>query len=99
MVTGEERREGVEMDQPVGAMFAGMGLGMIVLGLILFIAWIIVPFAIIGTKPILREILAELRKQNSLLARTQMIPTLEKTTPGRTSDVQPSSGRRDPSLL
>jgi len=33
------------------------------------------------------------------LARTQMIPTLEKTTPGRTSDVQPSSGRRDPSLL
>jgi uncharacterized protein YoxC len=33
------------------------------------IAWIILPFALIGTKPILRELLAEVKKTNTLLER------------------------------
>lgn len=32
--------------------------------IVLMIAWIILPFALIGTKPILRQILEELRKAN-----------------------------------
>ena len=37
----------------------------IVLGLVLTIAWIILPFAIIGTKPILRELLREVQRTNA----------------------------------
>lgn len=40
-----------------------LAISLIVFSIVLTIAWIIVPFAIIGTKPILREILAELRAQ------------------------------------
>ena len=36
-------------------------------GIILAIAWIVLPFALIGTKPILRELLAEAKKTNALL--------------------------------
>lgn len=36
--------------------------------IVLAIAWIIMPFAIIGTKPILRELLQEQRRTNDLLA-------------------------------
>ena len=35
----------------------------IIFSIVMTIAWIIVPFALIGTKPILRAILAELRAQ------------------------------------
>jgi hypothetical protein len=37
------------------------------LAVALVIAWIVLPFAIIGTKPILRELLAEMRQTNELL--------------------------------
>jgi heme exporter protein D len=39
-----------------------------ILGLILAIAWIILPFALIGTKPLLRRILDEQIRMNALLA-------------------------------
>ena len=47
----------------------GVGLGVLlfVLGIVLVIAWIILPFAIIGTKPLLQQLLDETRRTNSLL--------------------------------
>ena len=39
----------------------------VVFGIVLAVAWIILPFAMIGTKPILREILAEQKRTNELL--------------------------------
>ncbi len=39
-----------------------------ILGFILAIAWIILPFALIGTKPLLRRILDEQIRMNALLA-------------------------------
>jgi hypothetical protein len=41
----------------------------IVLGIVLIIAWTILPFAIIGTKPLLRKLLAEVQVTNALLER------------------------------
>ncbi|HVO90916.1 MAG TPA: hypothetical protein VMV45_20440 [Casimicrobiaceae bacterium] len=40
-----------------------------VLGVILTIAWIILPFALIGTKPLLRQLIAEQQRTNALLAQ------------------------------
>jgi hypothetical protein len=37
------------------------------LGIVLVIGWIVLPFAIIGTKPILRDLLREQRRTNELL--------------------------------
>lgn len=34
---------------------------------VLVVCWIVLPFAIIGTKPLLKELLEELRKMNRLL--------------------------------
>ncbi len=38
-----------------------------VAGLVLAIAWLVVPFALIGTKPLLRKLLDEQRVTNTLL--------------------------------
>jgi len=37
------------------------------LALVLAVCWIILPFALIGTKPLLRELIAEQKKTNKLL--------------------------------
>jgi hypothetical protein len=50
---------------------AFLSLGLLILGAALVIAWIILPFALIGTKGILQEILFELRKQNKQLLDKQ----------------------------
>ena len=53
----------------MGAMGA---IGYVVLGVflvVLSIGWTILPFAIIGTKPLLRELLEEMRRSNLLLER------------------------------
>lgn len=47
--------------------FAGVSMLALIFGVILAIAWIVLPFALIGTKPILRDLLAETRKTNALL--------------------------------
>ena len=39
----------------------------VVFGIVLAIAWIILPFALIGTKPLLRELIAETKRTNALL--------------------------------
>lgn len=36
--------------------------------LVLAVCWIVLPFAIIGTKPLLRELLAEQKRTNQLLS-------------------------------
>lgn len=51
--------------EALGGMYLLMVLFLIVLG----ICWLILPFALIGTKPILRDILVESRKTNELLQR------------------------------
>jgi hypothetical protein len=43
-------------------------LALVILGCVLSIAWIILPFALIGTKPLLRRILDEQIRMNALLA-------------------------------
>ena len=49
------------------------GLGTIVwllvfiFGLILAIAWIVLPLALIGTKPLLRQLILEVQRTNALL--------------------------------
>jgi hypothetical protein len=56
-----------------------------VLALVLSIVWIILPFAIFGTKPLLRELIAEVRQLRIVLARREdQIPVL-----GIRSDVRP----------
>jgi hypothetical protein len=42
-------------------------LAVFVFGVILAIAWLILPFALIGTKPLLRDLIAEVRRTNALL--------------------------------
>jgi hypothetical protein len=62
----------------------GLGLGVLVyvigfvLVLVLTIVWIILPFAIFGTKPLLRELIVEVRQLRILLAQraADRIPVL-----------------------
>jgi hypothetical protein len=49
-------------------------LAVVVFALVLAVCWIIRPFALIGTKPLLRQILVEPRKTNALLE--QRLPDL-----------------------
>jgi hypothetical protein len=49
-----------------------VGLAIGIFFLILAIAWIILPFALIGTKPLLRELIAETRRTNALLEQRKL---------------------------
>ena len=42
-------------------------LAIVVFAVVLAIAWTILPFALIGTKPLLRELIDETRRTNALL--------------------------------
>jgi uncharacterized protein YoxC len=48
-------------------------VALVVFGLILAIAWIILPFALIGTKPLLRQLIAEVQRTNALLQQQRSI--------------------------
>jgi uncharacterized protein YoxC len=48
----------------IGPLFA---VSLVIFGIVLAIAWIILPFALIGTKPLLRELIEETRRTNALL--------------------------------
>jgi hypothetical protein len=56
------------MNEVTGQLGVWMALVAIALGIVLTIAWIVLPFAIIGTKPLLKELLAEMRKTNAMLS-------------------------------
>jgi uncharacterized protein YoxC len=47
-------------------------LAVLVLGLILAIAWIVLPLALIGTKPLLRQLIAEVQRTNALLEQRRV---------------------------
>jgi len=51
------------------AMGSIVWLMLFVFGIILAIAWIVLPFALIGTKPLLRQLIAEAQRTNALLER------------------------------
>lgn len=44
-------------------------LFLIVPAIVLFVCWVILPFAVVGTKPLLRQIRDELRRSNELAER------------------------------
>lgn len=46
----------------------------VIFGIVLAIAWIVLPFALIGTKPLLRELIREMKKTNELLAVQRQLP-------------------------
>jgi len=53
-------------------MGEGFGILMLLgvaLGVLLVVCWIVLPIAIIGTKPLLRELIAEQQHTNKLLAQ------------------------------
>ena len=55
------------------------------LGVFVFIAWILLPFAMFGIKPLLRDLTAATRETNRLLAVAQAsspVLTAEKSPPG-----------------
>lgn len=41
----------------------------VLFGIIVLVCWIVLPFALIGTKGLLRELVRETRRTNELLAR------------------------------
>ena len=51
------------------AGLAGLYLFVVLFLFVLAICWIILPFAILGTKPLLRQLLAETKRTNELLTR------------------------------
>jgi len=51
----------------MGSAFAGAYIFIVILAVVLVICWIVLPIAVIGTKPLLRELLAEQRRTNAIL--------------------------------
>ena len=50
---------------------AALYLMLIVLAAVLVVCWIILPFAVIGTKPLLQQLLAEQKRTNEILVRLE----------------------------
>lgn len=60
------------MDQ-FGGEILWLWLAIFVFGVVLTIAWIVLPFALIGLKPLLRELIAEAKKTNALLTQRNAV--------------------------
>jgi len=56
------------------ATFSVLYLLLTVFGVILAICWLVLPFALIGTKPLLRELIGEMKETNRLLG--ERLPNL-----------------------
>lgn len=71
------------MDSWLGGASAFVALATFFFLVVLTILWILVPFAIFGTKALLRQILAELRRANDISARAPVAPgtSYEQRTP------------------
>lgn len=52
----------------MGELAFGLIVALYLLGIVVLICWIVLPFALIGTKPILRQILEQQRETNAHLA-------------------------------
>jgi hypothetical protein len=55
------------MDTAAAAGMGGMMLVLMVLAVVLVIAWILLPFAMFGMKPLLRDLIRETKRTNDLL--------------------------------
>jgi hypothetical protein len=58
------------MDHPAAQIF---WVAVFVFGVVLSIAWIVLPFAMIGTKPLLRQLIAEIKRTNALLEQRKVV--------------------------
>jgi predicted PurR-regulated permease PerM len=57
-----------------GSIVAILALVAIVLGVVLIVCWIVLPFAVLGTKPLVRELIREQQMANKLIeAQTRAI--------------------------
>lgn len=68
----------------MGAIGAVYILGLVILGIALVVAWIVLPFALIGTKGLLRELIFETKQTNKLLssmAANRQPPLVQISTP------------------
>jgi hypothetical protein len=65
----------------VAGMAAGVILAAVIFGIVMTVCWTILPFAVIGTKPLLRQLLAEQRRTNDLLQAMSERSTQEPTLP------------------
>jgi hypothetical protein len=81
------------MDSYLGIPIAMLMLGAGVLILILALLWIALPFALFGTKPLLRQILAEAKRTNELLESRLLV--LRSPTPVEETKLPPIFARRD----
>lgn len=52
------------MESQVGGV---LYIALVIFGLVLLVCWIVLPFALIGTKAILRELVREQQRTNALL--------------------------------
>ena len=71
----QELQKGLPGDAAAWALLILAG---IVFGVILAILWTVLPFAIFGTKPLLRQLIAETRETNRLLAQVFNQPNSAK---------------------
>ena len=55
-----------------GAAAPFVWLAIVAFGIILAILWIVLPFALFGTKPLLRELIVEVRRTNALLEQRRI---------------------------
>jgi hypothetical protein len=62
------------MDGSAASGLAAFGMFGMIFTLFLAILWILVPFAIFGIKPILRDLLKEQRRSNELLSALRDAP-------------------------
>ena len=49
------------------SIVAVLALVAIVLGVVLIVCWIVLPFAVVGTKPLMRELIREQQMTNKLI--------------------------------
>lgn len=80
------------MDPLLGGAGSILVLAILIFSIVLTILWILVPFAIFGTKPLLRQILSELRRANDLAARAPV-----NASPFSAPEPVPCQDDKDPS--
>ena len=67
-----------------------MYLVAVILAIVLLVCWIVLPFAVIGTKPLLRDLLHEQRRTNELLTKQLALGQ----TPAPAHQPPPGPGRQ-----
>jgi uncharacterized membrane protein len=72
----------------MGTLWPQLMLLAVLFGLVLLVLWVVLPFAVFGIKPLLRQMLAEQKAQTVLLERI--------AEQGRAAAAQPSAAHRPP---